>query len=160
VELKTNKKPKRELTEDEIIKKNDLILKRKLHAKKMLEEEKRQTIEKILNEDGRKLKERQRKLNEDAIKKEQQVHENYQLSLTKIKLKFQRDGKVFLRFPQGLMLPKVLMQKSNNNEKYPEKQVCGVLDCQNLKKYKDPVTKIKYCSINCYRILKNSVHVD
>lgn len=45
----SDKKPKRELTVDEILKKNDQIMKRKLHAKKMLEEEKRQTIEKILN---------------------------------------------------------------------------------------------------------------
>ncbi len=160
VELRTNKKSKKQLTEDDIIKKNDLVLKRKLQAKKMLEEEKRQTIEKILNEDGRKLKERQRKLNEDAIKKEQLVHENFQLSLTKIKLKFQRDGKIFLRFPQGLMLPKVLMQKANSNQKYPEKQKCGVLNCQNLKKYKDPITKTNYCSLNCYQIIKNSLHVN
>jgi hypothetical protein len=40
---------KKELTEDEIIKKNEQMLKRKMHAKRMLEEEKRQTIEKILN---------------------------------------------------------------------------------------------------------------
>jgi len=43
------KKPKKELTEDDINKKNEQIQKRKNHAKRQLEEEKRQTIEKILN---------------------------------------------------------------------------------------------------------------
>ncbi len=37
------------MTEDEINKKNEQIQKRKNHAKRQLEEEKRQTIEKILN---------------------------------------------------------------------------------------------------------------
>ena len=65
------------------------MLKRKLQAKKMLEEEKKQTIEKILNEDGRKLRERQKKLNEETIKKEQIQEENYKLSLTKVNLRNQ-----------------------------------------------------------------------
>lgn len=43
------KKVKKELTEDDIIKKNDQVLKRKMHAIRQLEEEKKQTIEKILN---------------------------------------------------------------------------------------------------------------
>ncbi len=43
------KKPKKELTEDDINKKNEQMQKRKNHAKRQLEEEKRQTIEKILN---------------------------------------------------------------------------------------------------------------
>jgi hypothetical protein len=44
-----NKRPKKELTEDDINKKNEQFQKRKNHAKRQLEEEKRQTIEKILN---------------------------------------------------------------------------------------------------------------
>jgi hypothetical protein len=153
-----NKKQKKELTEDDILKKNDQIMKRKLHAKKMLEEEKRQTIEKILNEDGRKLRERQRKINEEAAKKEQQAEENFKISLTKIKLKHNQDGKIFLRFPQGLLLPKVLLQKNYPNVPVPQK--CGVMNCQNIKKYKDPKTKTNYCSVDCYKILQNSLHVN
>ena len=156
--LNNNKKPKKELTEDEILKRNDQILKRKLHAEKMLEEEKRQTIEKILNEDGRKLRERQKKLNEEVAKKEQQAQENFKLSLTRIKCKHSRDGKIYLRFPQGLLLPKILMQKPLTVCKAPIK--CGVMNCKNFKKYKDPVTKIDYCSIDCYKILKNTMHIN
>jgi hypothetical protein len=133
-------------------------MKRKLHAKKMLEEEKRQTIEKILNEDGRKLRERQKKLNEEATKKEQQAEENFKISLTKIKLKHNKDGKIFLRFPQGLLLPKVLLQKNLPNVPAPQK--CGVMNCSNLKKYRDPKTKVNYCSVDCYKLLKNSMHVN
>ena len=43
------KKPKKELTEYDINKKNEQIQKRKNHAKRQLEEEKTQTIKKILN---------------------------------------------------------------------------------------------------------------
>lgn len=155
-----NKKQKKELTEDDILKKNDQIMKRKLHAKKMLEEEKRQTIEKILNEDGRKLRERQKKLNEEAAKKEQQAEENFKISLTKVKLKHNRDGKIFLRFPQGLTLPKVLLQKSCPNSNSLAPKICGVMNCPNIKKYKDPKTKINYCSVECYKILQNTLHVS
>jgi hypothetical protein len=37
------------MTEEEISKKHEQMLKRKTHTQRMLEEEKRQTIEKILN---------------------------------------------------------------------------------------------------------------
>jgi len=101
-------------------------MKRKLHAKKMLEEEKRMTIEKILNEDGRKLKERQKKLNEEAVKKEQLEEEKFKASLTKIKQKYNKDGSIYLRFPQGLLLPRVLTQKSTYQ---PKLQKCEILNC-------------------------------
>ena len=55
--LPSHKKQKRELTEEEIAKKTEQTRLRKLHAKKLLEEEKRVTIERILNEDGKKLDE-------------------------------------------------------------------------------------------------------
>lgn len=132
-------------------------MKRKLHAKKMLEEEKRMTIEKILNEDGRKLKERQKKLNEEAVKKEQLEEEKFKASLTKIKQKYNKDGSIYLRFPQGLLLPRVLTQKSTYQ---PKLQKCEILNCQNNKKYRDPVTGKNYCSILCYNILKNTMHVS
>ena len=48
--LPSHKKQKRELTEEEIAKKTEQTRLRKLHAKKLLEEEKRVTIERILNE--------------------------------------------------------------------------------------------------------------
>ena len=44
-----SKKQKKELTEEEINKKHEQMMKRKTHTQRLLEEEKRQTIEKILN---------------------------------------------------------------------------------------------------------------
>lgn len=44
-----SKKYKKELTEEEINMKHEQMLKRKTHTQRILEEEKRQTIEKILN---------------------------------------------------------------------------------------------------------------
>ena len=64
-----HKKVKRELTEEEIAKKTEQARLRKLHAKKLIEDEKREAVERILNEDGRKLRERQKKQNEEMKKK-------------------------------------------------------------------------------------------
>ena len=150
--LSNNKKPKKELTEEEIAKKTEQMRIRKLHAKKMLEEEKREAVERILNEDGKKLRERQKKLNEDLLKKTQAREEKYKFSLTKIKHKYLRDGKVYVRFPQGLLLPSVLLQKKRQLKEIPE---CDV--CHNPKKYTDPHTKKNYCSVACYRILKRNI---
>lgn len=149
--LYDNKKQKKELTEDEIMKKNEQMLKRKMHAKRMVEEEKRQAIEKILNEDGRKLKERQKKLNEELIKKQQQEEEKLKISLTKIKHKYLRDGKIYVRFPQGLLLPQVLRQSNKSYEK--PKVLCQVNDCTKEKKYLDPKSKKYYCSVACYKLI-------
>ena len=67
---KGHKKVKRELTEEEIAKKTEQARLRKLHAKKLIEDEKREAVERILNEDGRKLRERQKKQNEELKKKD------------------------------------------------------------------------------------------
>ena len=66
---KGHKKIKKELTEEEIAKKTEQARLRKLHAKKLIEDEKREAVERILNEDGRKLRERQKKQNEEMKKK-------------------------------------------------------------------------------------------
>ena len=57
---KGHKKVKRELTEEKKKKKTEQARLRKLHAKKLIEDEKREAVERILNEDGRKLRERQK----------------------------------------------------------------------------------------------------
>jgi len=154
-----NKKIRKELTEDEINKKNELIQKRKNHAKRQLEEEKRLVIEKILNEDGRKLRERQRKINDENIKKELENEEKYKASLTKIKTKILRNGEIYVRFPQGLLIPRHLKQKPFDENKAENiinksKQNCQVDNCMNIKKYRDPKTQIFYCSVDCYKKLK------
>ena len=105
-------------------------------------------------EAGKKLKERERKNLEMILRKEQQKEEYLKISLTKIKHKYYKDGKIYVRFPQGLLLPKALNQKQSNLKL--EKKLCQVKNCKKQKKYKDPKTKSDYCSLECYEILKNT----
>jgi len=121
----------------------------------MIEEEKKQTIEKILNESGKKLKEREKKLIEMEKQKELKIQENLKISLTKIKYKYDPNGKILVRFPQGLILPKVISQKPLNR---PLHACCQVIGCGNSKKYRDPITKMDYCSLSCYKIIKNNLY--
>lgn len=108
-----------------------------------------------IKEEGKKLRDRQKKLNDDLIKKEQQQQELYKISLTKIKQKYGKDGIISVRFPEGLLIPKILNQKlievSCNKNKN-----CQVLNCKNQKKYTDPKTKKDYCSLTCYKLLKTN----
>ena len=149
---KGHKKVKKELTEEEIAKKTEQARLRKLHAKKLIEDEKREAVERILNEDGRKLRERQKKQNEEMKKKTKMEEEKMKKNLTKIITKYSKDGKIYVRFPQGFLLPSVF-----NQTKKPIKQIekCHVEGCNNLRKYKDPKTGFPYCSVNCFKIIRS-----
>ncbi len=107
------------------------------------------------------MRERQRKFNEENLKKEQELEEKYKISLTKIKTKYLHDGKIYVRFPQGLLLPKYLKQKPTDQSKIEalnDIKKCQVNNCQNLKKYKDPKSQLFYCSIDCFKELRK--HID
>ena len=149
-----NKKVKKELTEEEIAKKTEQARLRKLHAKKMIEEEKREEVERILNEDGRKLRERQKKHNEEMKKKTKLEEEKIKINLTKIITKYSKDGKIYVRFPQGFLLPSVF-----NQQKKVIKEIskCHVEGCPNLRKYTDPKTGFPYCSVKCFKILRSQI---
>jgi len=149
---KNHKKIKKELTEEEIAKKTEQARLRKLHAKKLIEDEKREAVERILNEDGRKLRERQKKQNEEIKKKNKMEEEKLKKNLTKIITKYSKDGKIYVRFPQGFLLPSVF-----NQSKKPIKQIekCHVEGCNNLRKYIDPKSGYPYCSVNCFKILRS-----
>ncbi len=95
-------------------------------------------------------------MNEELTKKETQKDEKYKLSLTKIKYYTGNKG-TYVRFPQGLLIPKVVNQKPVN---YPQPQLCEVFSCKNAKKYRDPVTLKNYCSVGCYQELKKMMHVN
>lgn len=147
-----HKKVKRELTEEEIAKKTEQARLRKLHAKKLIEDEKREAVERILNEDGRKLRERQKKQNEEMKKKSKMEEEKMKKNLTKIITKYTKDGKIYVRFPQGFLLPSVFNQTKKEIKPIPK---CYVEGCNNLKKYTDPKTGLPYCSVNCFKILRS-----
>ena len=147
-----HKKVKRELTEEEIAKKTEQARLRKLHAKKLIEDEKREAVERILNEDGRKLRERQKKQNEEMKKKSKMEEEKMKKNLTKIITKYTKDGKIYVRFPQGFLLPSVFNQTKKEIKPIPK---CYIEGCNNLKKYTDPKTGLPYCSVNCFKILRS-----
>ena len=149
---KGHKKVKRELTEEEIAKKTEQARLRKLHAKKLIEDEKREAVERILNEDGRKLRERQKKQNEEMKKKTKMEEEKMKKNLTKIITKYSKDGKIYVRFPQGFLLPSVFNQTKKEIKQIPK---CYVQGCNNLRKYTDPKTGLPYCSVNCFKILRS-----
>ena len=149
-----NKKIKKELTEEEIAKKTEQARLRKLHAKKLIEDEKREAVERILNEDGRKLRERQKKHNEEMKKKSKLEEEKMKKNLTKIITKYSKDGKIYVRFPQGFLLPSVFNQQKKIIKPISK---CHVEGCQNLRKYTDPKTGFPYCSVNCFKILRNQI---
>ena len=177
---KGHKKVKRELTEEEIAKKTEQARLRKLHAKKLIEDEKREAVERILNEDGRKLRERQKKQNEEMKKKtaverilnedgrklrERQKKQNEEMkkktkmeeekmkiNLTKIITKYSKDGKIYVRFPRGFLLPSIFNQTKKEIKPIPK---CHVAECNNLKKYTDPKTGLPYCSVKCFKILRS-----
>ena len=151
-----NKKIKKELTEEEIAKKTEQARLRKLHAKKLIEEEKREAVERILNEDGRKLRERQKKHNEEMKKKSKMEEEKMKKNLTKIITKYSKDGKINVRFPQGFLLPSVFNQQKKICKPIVK---CHVEGCQNLRKYTDPKTGFPYCSVQCFKILRNQIKV-
>ena len=122
--------------------------------KELTEEEKREAVERILNEDGRKLRERQKKHNEEMKKKTKLEEEKIKINLTKIITKYSKDGKIYVRFPQGFLLPSVF-----NHQKKVIKEVskCHVEGCPNLRKYTDPKTGFPYCSVNCFKILRSQI---
>ena len=150
----TNKKVKRELTEEEIAKKTEQARLRKLHAKKLIEEEKREAVERILNEDGRKLRERQKKHNEEMKKKSKLEEEKLKNNLTKIITKYSKNGKIYVRFPQGFLLPSVFNQQKKVCKPISK---CYVEGCENLRKYTDPKTGFPYCSVQCFKILRSKI---
>ena len=147
-----NKKIKKELTEEEIAKKTEQARLRKLHAKKLIEEEKREAVERILNEDGRKLRGRQKKHNEEMKKKSKLEEEKMKNNLTKIITKYSKDGKIYVRFPQGFLLPSVFNQQKKICKPITK---CHVEGCPNLRKYTNPKTGFPYCSVQCFKILRN-----
>ena len=79
--------------------------------------------------------------------------------MTKIKIKYTNNGKIYLRFPQGLLIPKYLKQKAIDITEINKKNklLCEINNCKNLKKYKDPKTQLYYCSVDCYKQLKNQI---
>lgn len=156
LDKRKRKKVLQDMTEEEVNRKNDILLQRKAQLKMQQEEEKRMAIEKILNDEGKKLKDKQKRQNELKIKKERDNEEKQKQLLTKLRIKYSRDNRVYVRFPSGLLIPKILNQPAKpqiEEENILHKQ-CQVQNCLNKKRYRDPATKTYFCSVDCFRKLK------
>ena len=82
--------------------------------------------------------------------------EKMKKNLTKIITKYSKDGKIYVRFPQGFLLPSVFNQQKKICKPIIK---CHVEGCQNLRKYTDPKTGFPYCSVQCFKILRNQIKV-
>jgi len=91
-----DKKPRKRknlfLTEEQQIKKLENMNKRKIHTQRLIEEQKKQTIDKILNEAGRKQKQRREKEEKSAREKENRKFRKLPEGEVAIKLVSTKDG--------------------------------------------------------------------
>lgn len=152
-----NKQKKaKELTEEDIIRKNDLNIQRKAQLKQKQEDEKKMAIQRILNDEGKKLRERQKKLHETRIKKEKEAEDKFKASLNKIKLKYKKDGKMYVRFPNAYIYSQFFDNSNEIKEKANiQNYQCQNNDCKGKRKYKDPQSNLFYCSVSCFKAIRS-----
>lgn len=139
-------------------KKQEKIDQRKEVLRKHLEDVKWQAVDKILNEKGRKERDKEKKKKqdiEDAKIKAAAVEERKRQALTNIHIKYSNNGQVLLSFPHGFFLPKVLDQK-NGTSNHSTKTNIGKTVCMNCgkpSKYCNPKSKKYSCSIECFKLV-------
>ncbi len=140
-------------------------------TRKHAEEIKWQAVHKILNEKGRKEREKEKKAKkekEDQKAKEAAEDAKRKAALTNIHVKYYKDGSVTLSFPQGFLLPAVLSQPkangvaviaaattvattANGSRKIMTGKKCA--NCGNQGKYCDPKSGKISCSLACYKLV-------
>ena len=152
--LEVKRRKTKELTNSEIMHRNEIALKRKHDLKRQIEEQKYLTIEKISNEAGKKLKDMMKKNDDFTERKALLRSENKRKAVNRIQLKMTKE-RTTVRFPQGMLLPSIINQK---RVEYPKVGTCEVQQCKKGRKYRDTVTKIGFCSLECFRKLRNLSH--
>lgn len=115
VELPNKKSKKKELTEEDIIKKNNMIIKRREEMRQKQEEEKKKAIEKILNDEGRKQREKQRKIQEENVKKEKSIVDKIKQSYNCIRFRIKDDKRLI--FPTQDLYKSIFENFSNKKTK-------------------------------------------
>lgn len=149
----------KDIAADDLQKKQEKIEKRKELMKLQMEEIKWQAVDRILNEKGRKEREREKKLKkeiEENIAKQAAIEEKKKLALTNIRIKYLKDGQITLSFPRGFLLPRVLEQEKLINGDVSKKSIISVNNCKKcgkLSKYCNSKSKNYSCSLECYKEL-------
>lgn len=141
--------------EEDEKRKLEKIEQRRELMRKHMEEVKWQAVHKILNEKGRKEREKEKKAKkekEDQIAKEAAIHAKKTASLTNIRTKYYKDGSITLSFPQGFLLPQVLSKEKANgvaSKKTVANNTC--VKCGNIGKYRNAKDGAVTCSFECYK---------
>jgi len=151
--------------EEDLKRKQDKIEQRREMLRKHNEEVKWQAVHKILNEKGRKEREKEKNAKkevEDLAAKNAALEAKKKASLSNIRIKYYRDGSIKLSFPQGFLLPHVLNQEkmngfaSNNDGVKMEKKLINAQKCEKCGgqgKYCNPKSKKISCSLSCYKLI-------
>ncbi len=158
--------------EEDMKRKQEKIDKRKELMQKHMEEVKWQAVDKILNEKGRKEREKEKKAKkqqEDAKAKEAADEAKKRSALTDIHIRYCRDGSITLSFPQGFLLPAVLTQEDGTNGSMSVQSAQSIshikngacvrlgtsicMKCGKPSKYCNPKNKKLSCSLQCYKEL-------
>ena len=145
LELPYYDKPK-ELTEEMRAKKAELALQRRIHNQQQLEKNKAETIKKLLSRQT------------PAKKKEERNTSRYNPDLSYISYVSNHNG-ITLTYPESA---KVDLRASAITESYSprDKPECAVSLCSATSKYRDPRTRLPYCSLQCYKVIKQVTATD
>lgn len=140
IELPYYDKPK-ELTEEMKLKKAEIAHQRRIQNQRQQEINKRETIKKLLTRQTHaKRKEEDKKLS------------RYNPDLSYVTYLSNKDG-VTLTYPDSLCLdfsPRIAPPLAR------EVPNCAVQECSTTSRYRDPETQLPYCSLDCYKTLKQS----
>ena len=147
--------------EEDQKRKQEKIEQRRELMRRHIEEVKWQAVHKILNEKGKKEREKEKKAKkdiEDQKVKEAALEAKKKAALTNIHIKYYKDGSVTLSFPQGFLLPQVLSQEKAtgfHENKMGKKTLTGktCMNCGNEAKYCNPKTGRISCSLTCYKVI-------
>lgn len=143
--------------EEDEKRKQERIEQRKELMRKHIEEVKWQAVHKILNEKGKKEREKEKrakKEKEDQIAKEDAINAKKKASLTNIHIKYYHNGSITLSFPQGFLLPPVLSQDKNGvvmHKKTVVEDKC--VNCGKNGKYRSSKDGAIACSLECYKLI-------
>lgn len=144
-----------ETGEEDEKRKQEKIEQRREIMRKHMEEVKWQAVHKILNEKGRKEREKEkkaRKEKEDQMAKEAALSAKKKAALSNIHIKYYKDCSVTLSFPRGFLLPQVLSQEKSNEP--PQRKSLAnekCTHCGNIGKYRNSKNGDVTCSLKCYK---------
>ncbi|RDD41114.1 INO80 complex subunit B [Trichoplax sp. H2] len=139
LELPMGRKQSKEVTEEMLQRKQQRATKRKLQIAKKIEQNKAQTIDKLLYKQAS----RSRK---DAAKKSMGSKDIPRIRYTN------RVNFFSLSFPENIEFPMIAQ-----TIKIPkERELCAVDGCKNFRRYADSKLNLPLCSFECYKKLNNS----